>query len=65
MQRFFTPPWPFGKHLIGVRHNMLQAPVPTEGATDTLERGIDDKDREQQSLLSGDVNGSTDYKAIV
>eukprot|EP00977_Amphora_coffeiformis_P024323 scaffold15528_cov167-Amphora_coffeaeformis.AAC.1 len=66
MRRFFTPPWPFGKHLIGIRHNMLQAPVPTEGATDTIERGIDGKDHEGQSLLSSsDGNGSSKYKSIV
>lgn len=62
MQAFFTPPWPFGQHMIGIRHHMLQAPVPTEGATDTLERGIDGKDQEGQSLLG---NESSNYKSIV
>ena len=60
MQRYFTPPWPFSQHLVGIRHGMLTAPVPTEGATDTLERGINERDH---LLASGGENGN--YKAVV
>lgn len=70
MQRFFTPPWPFGRHLIGVRHNMLSAPVPTEGATETLEKGFDDNlhnngdENDSQALLKKDDNVPK-YNSIV
>lgn len=57
MQRFFTPPWPFSKHLVGVRHNMLPAPVPTEGSTNTLEIGINRSDDEFQSLVQNKHGG--------
>lgn len=63
MKRFFTPPWPFSKHLVGIRHSMLTAPVPTEGATDTLERGIDERDHLLPSSSQRAPNGN--YKAVV
>mmetsp|Transcript_2881 Transcript_2881/g.6212 ORF Transcript_2881/g.6212 Transcript_2881/m.6212 type:complete len:366 (+) Transcript_2881:178-1275(+) len=75
MKRFFTPPWPFGKHLVGIRHNMLSAPVPTEGATETLEKGIEDstpllsKHKDHGYKVRADKNGgsstaSTSYDSM-
>ena len=59
MSRYFTPPWPFGGHMVGIRHNMLSAPVPTEGATDTLERGIIS---ERDHLLASSSRPNGNYK---
>jgi hypothetical protein len=41
MKTFFTPPWPFSKHVSGIRHGMLPAPVPLEGSVETLVEGIE------------------------
>ena len=59
MKRYFTPPWPFGAHCSGIRHSMLPAPVPTEGATETIELGIDASD-ELQALLAVKTKKETD-----
>ena len=63
MQRFFTPPWPFGRHLIGVRHNMLAAPVPTEGATSTLETNIVDGAKKNDN--GNDNDNSDEIRALL
>jgi hypothetical protein len=65
MQRFFTPPWPFAAHMIGVRHSMLPAPIPNEGSIETLEQSIQasDDDEYRALLLQKGNNGA--YRAIV
>ena len=63
LQRSFSPPWPFGKHLIGLRHHMLSAPVPVQGATETLERSIQRADEHESLLLTAQRHVGTSHHA--
>ena len=70
LRQFYSPPWPFSKHLVGVRHGMLSAPVPMEGSTQTLEQGINDyhngetaSSSEQTSLVEKDGTAKNGYNA--
>ena len=58
LRQFYSPPWPFSKHLVGVRHAMLSAPVPMEGSTQTLEQGIND-------YQDGDAAISSEQKSLL
>jgi len=66
MQRFFTPPWPFSQHAVGIRHTMLPAPVPTEGSTETLEVGINSvNDSKKTSTFSSTANDDNETAALL